>query len=206
MQFFDAPSRRQWRVRQWRVDEEESIPLATWQQIPSICVVEDVRGRDTRAAKGGGVSTRWGGYGPGVAEGGLGRDAFGPRGGKGYLAGRAGGCPRSAEGARFRLNIGETSVTSRRSFREDFARIAYSPSYLGRTSDFINWFSLGVNSLSVDWKRLILRSFSVLRSWKRDHKVIIYLSDNFTPFVLTNTDMRKGLHWMCVWFSSASLD
>lgn len=73
-------------------------------------------------AKGGGVSTRRGGYGPGVAEGGLGRDALGPRGGKGYPAGRAGGCPRSAEGARFRLNIGETSVTSRRSFREDFVR------------------------------------------------------------------------------------
>lgn len=83
-----------------------------------------MRDGDIRVAKGGGVSTRWGGYGPGVAEGGLGRDAFSPRGGKGYPAGRAGGCPRSAEGARFRLNIGETSVTSRRSFREDFVLIA----------------------------------------------------------------------------------
>lgn len=34
-------------------------------------------GRDIQAAKGGGVFTRWGGYGPGVAEGGLGRDVFG---------------------------------------------------------------------------------------------------------------------------------
>ncbi|EFN74786.1 hypothetical protein EAG_10195 [Camponotus floridanus] len=67
-------------------------------------------GRDIQAAKGGGVFTRWGGYGPGVAEGGLGRDVFGPRGGKGYLALEREGCPRSAEGARFRLNIGETSV------------------------------------------------------------------------------------------------
>lgn len=53
-------------------------------------------GRDIQAAKGGGVFTRWGGYGPGVAEGGLGRDVFGPRGGKGYLAARAGeGAPEA---------------------------------------------------------------------------------------------------------------
>lgn len=31
-------------------------------------------GRDIQAAKGGGVFTRWDGYGPEVAEGGLGRD------------------------------------------------------------------------------------------------------------------------------------
>lgn len=125
-QFLNAPSRRQWRVRQWRVNEEESIPLATRQQIPSICVVRDGRTRHTSSEGRWSLSTRRGGYGPGVAEGGLGRDAFGPKGGKGYPAGRAGGCPRSAEGARFRLNIGETSVTSRRSFREDFDRARFT--------------------------------------------------------------------------------
>lgn len=34
------------------------------------------------------------------------------------------------EGARFRLNIGETSVTSRRSFREDFVRTRSVLDYL----------------------------------------------------------------------------
>lgn len=107
-------------------------------------------GRDIQAAKGGGVFTRWGGYGPGVAEGGLGRDVFGPRGGKGYLALERKGCPRSAEGARFRLNIGETSVTSRRSFREDFARIAHDPRIISiaRRAFIYNYkFSSGVNSI-----------------------------------------------------------
>ncbi|TGZ49154.1 hypothetical protein DBV15_09515 [Temnothorax longispinosus] len=37
--------------RQWRVNEEESIPLATRQQIPSICVVRDGRTRHTSRAR-----------------------------------------------------------------------------------------------------------------------------------------------------------
>lgn len=55
--------------------------VGTRQQIPSICVATG--GRETREREGWSLSPRRGGYGPGVAEGGLGRDAFGLRGGKG---------------------------------------------------------------------------------------------------------------------------
>jgi len=61
------------------------------------------RGTAGSRQKGRGVFIRRGGYGPGVAEGGLDCDAFGPRGGKGYSAARASG--RVPQARRVRASV-----------------------------------------------------------------------------------------------------